>query len=107
MYCESQPRYPGKSWRELFPDDVFPNDSPEDRAKSKYTLLLLDVLCPVIANSCSVVACCVHCGSSLHRSTLNTIICVCAGVHPDVNKVQMQIGCFKSKSIHSNKIEYM
>ena len=35
MYCENQVRYPGKTWLELFPDDVFPNDSPEDISKSK------------------------------------------------------------------------
>ena len=35
MYCESQPRYKGKSWMELFPDDAFPNDTPEDKVKSK------------------------------------------------------------------------
>ena len=35
MYCESQPRHPGKTWPELFPDDIFPNDSPEDRLKSE------------------------------------------------------------------------
>lgn len=34
MYCESQPRHKGKSWNELFPDDVFPNDSKEDAHKS-------------------------------------------------------------------------
>jgi hypothetical protein len=33
-YCESQPRYKGKSWMELFPDDSFPNDTPEDKVKS-------------------------------------------------------------------------
>ena len=38
MYCESQPRYPGKTWYELFPDDIFPNDSPDDIAKSKSML---------------------------------------------------------------------
>ena len=35
MYCETQPRYAGKSWMELFPDDAFPNDTPEDKARSK------------------------------------------------------------------------
>ena len=35
MYCESQPRYKGKTWTELFPGDVFPNDSKEDEHKSK------------------------------------------------------------------------
>ena len=35
MYCETQPRYVGKTWMELFPDDIFPNESPEDRARSK------------------------------------------------------------------------
>lgn len=35
MYCETQPRFAGKSWMELFPDDSFPNDTPEDRARSK------------------------------------------------------------------------
>ena len=34
-YCESQPRYKGRSWMELFPDDAFPNDTPEDKVKSK------------------------------------------------------------------------
>ena len=38
MYCESQPRYPGKTWYELFPDDIFPNDSPDDIAKSESML---------------------------------------------------------------------
>ena len=35
MYCESQPRFAGKSWQDLFPDDSFPNDTPEDRARSE------------------------------------------------------------------------
>ena len=35
MYCETQQRFAGKSWMELFPDDSFPNDTPEDRARSK------------------------------------------------------------------------
>ena len=35
MYCESQPRNRGRSWMELFPDDAFPNDTPEDKVKSK------------------------------------------------------------------------
>ena len=34
MYCENQPRYPGKSWDELFPSDVFPSDAPDDGNKS-------------------------------------------------------------------------
>ena len=39
MYCESQPRYKGKSWLELFPEDAFPNDTPEDKVKSEaYTM---------------------------------------------------------------------
>nr|Q966Y3.1 RecName: Full=Stress-activated protein kinase JNK [Suberites domuncula]CAC38785.1 c-jun N-terminal kinases (JNK) [Suberites domuncula] len=36
LYCESQPRYAGKSWKDLFPDDVFPNDTPEDKAKTRH-----------------------------------------------------------------------
>ena len=36
MYCESQAKYPGKSWMELFPDDCFPNDTPEDKIKSVF-----------------------------------------------------------------------
>ena len=35
MYCENQPRYIGKSWDELFPDNVFPSDTPDDRTKSE------------------------------------------------------------------------
>ena len=35
MYCETQPRFAAKTWLELFPDDSFPNDTPEDRARSK------------------------------------------------------------------------
>lgn len=35
-YCESQPRYLGKGWTELFPDDIFPTDSPEDLTKTKH-----------------------------------------------------------------------
>ena len=35
MYCESQPRFAGKSWLELFPEDSFPNETPEDRARSE------------------------------------------------------------------------
>ena len=34
MYCESQPRFPGKTWMDLFPDDIFPNETPDDRQKS-------------------------------------------------------------------------
>lgn len=34
MYCESQAKNPGKSWMELFPDDCFPNDTPDDKVKS-------------------------------------------------------------------------
>jgi c-Jun N-terminal kinase len=40
-YCESQPVYPGKPWYELFPDDIFPNDSPDDIAKTKLARDLL------------------------------------------------------------------
>ena len=36
MYCESQAKYPGKSWMELFPDDCFPNDTPDDKIKSVF-----------------------------------------------------------------------
>ena len=35
MYCESQAKNPGKSWMELFPDDCFPNDTPDDKVKTK------------------------------------------------------------------------
>ena len=41
MYCENQVRYPGKTWLELFPDDVFPNDSPEDISKTQLARDLL------------------------------------------------------------------
>jgi c-Jun N-terminal kinase len=40
-YCELQPRYKGKSWLELFPDDSFPNDTPEDKVKTRYARDLL------------------------------------------------------------------
>ena len=39
MYCESQPRYKGKGWMELFPDDSFPNDTPEDKVKSNLNVV--------------------------------------------------------------------
>ena len=35
MYCETQQRFPGKTWLELFPDDSFPNETPEDKIRSK------------------------------------------------------------------------
>lgn len=34
MYCEAQPRYRGKSWDSLFPEDAFPHDTPEDLQKT-------------------------------------------------------------------------
>ena len=34
-YCESLPRYPGKGWMELFPNESFPNETQDDRVKSK------------------------------------------------------------------------
>ena len=40
-YCESQPRYKGRSWIELFPDDAFPNDTPEDKVKTQHAQDLL------------------------------------------------------------------
>ena len=39
MYCENQARYPGKSWDELFPNEVFPSDSPDDATKSEIMIL--------------------------------------------------------------------
>ena len=41
MYCEGQPRYKGRSWMELFPDDAFPNDTPEDKVKTQHARDLL------------------------------------------------------------------
>jgi c-Jun N-terminal kinase len=35
MYCETQQRFPGKTWTELFPDDSFPNETPEDKIRIK------------------------------------------------------------------------
>ncbi len=35
MYCESQPKHAGKTWVDLFPEDVFPSDTPEDKTKSE------------------------------------------------------------------------
>ena len=35
MYCETQQRFPGKTWLELFSDDSFPNETPEDKIRSK------------------------------------------------------------------------
>ena len=43
MYCESQPRFPGKTWMELFPEDIFPNETPDDRQKSELSSLSLCV----------------------------------------------------------------
>lgn len=41
MYCESQPRYKGRSFNDLFPDDMFPKDTLEDHAKTKHARDLL------------------------------------------------------------------
>ena len=38
MYCENQPRYHGKSFEELFPDECFPNETPEDLVRSESCL---------------------------------------------------------------------
>ena len=35
MYCETQPRFQGKVWLDLFPDEAFPNDTPEDKIRSE------------------------------------------------------------------------
>ena len=35
MYCQSRQRHRGKSFEELFPDELFPNDTPRDHRKSK------------------------------------------------------------------------
>ena len=35
MYCESQPRYAGKSFQELFPDSSFPHETVEDKGRSE------------------------------------------------------------------------
>ena len=43
MYCESQPRHKARSWMDLFPDDAFPNDTPEDKVKSNILLAKLMV----------------------------------------------------------------
>ena len=40
-YCEGQPKFKGKSWVELFPDDTFPNQSPEDKVKTQHARDLL------------------------------------------------------------------
>lgn len=36
MYCESQPHYEGKSFLELFPDECFPNETPENLLRIKH-----------------------------------------------------------------------
>ena len=43
MYCETQQRFPGKTWTELFPDDSFPNETPEDKIRSK--TWFMELLC--------------------------------------------------------------
>ena len=40
-YCERLPWYKGKSWIELFPDNAFPNDTPEDKVKTRHARDLL------------------------------------------------------------------
>ena len=40
MYCMGQPRYPGKTWMELFPDMMFPNETEEDQRRSQYLCVL-------------------------------------------------------------------
>ena len=40
-YLESQPRCKGRSWMELFPDEAFPNDTPEDTVKTQHARDLL------------------------------------------------------------------
>lgn len=40
-YFESQPKSKGKSWMEIFPDDVFPNNTPEDKVKTQHARDLL------------------------------------------------------------------
>ena len=35
MYVESRPKESGFSFMEIFPDDVFPMDSEQDKIKSK------------------------------------------------------------------------
>ena len=50
-YCESQPRYKGRSWMELFPDDAFPNDTPEDKAKSNSDSTFVHVCILLVAYS--------------------------------------------------------
>ena len=44
MYCETQPRFQGKVWLDLFPDEAFPNDTPEDKIRSE-TDSIQHVLC--------------------------------------------------------------
>ena len=53
MYCESQPRYPGKTWYELFPDDIFPNDTPDDTQRvspSYFVVGMLLLLCSKVGS---------------------------------------------------------
>ena len=40
-YTESQPESKGRSWMEIFPDDAFPNDTPEDKVKIQHARDLL------------------------------------------------------------------
>lgn len=40
-YCESLPRYAGKNWMELFPNESFPNETPDDKHKTKHARDLL------------------------------------------------------------------
>ena len=53
MYCETQPRYPGKAWMDLFPDSAFPNETAEDKARSEslYTQAQLPRECDGTGNT--------------------------------------------------------
>lgn len=55
QYCASQPKYSGKTWIEIFPDDIFPNETPDDQKRSNFfacvyclTIWSLSVCLPVI-----------------------------------------------------------
>ena len=49
-YCETQPRYKGRSWTDLFPDDAFPSDVPEDKVRTQHARDFLSKMLQVDPN---------------------------------------------------------
>lgn len=55
MYVESRPKESGYSFMEIFPDEVFPMDSEQDRIKSKYhSMRDVNIITVCILPSCVV-----------------------------------------------------